>query len=641
MRAILLLVALSLSTVSIAQIYNNPGGYVSTCGGTFYDSGGSAGNYGNNENITTTFCSNAGTCVRVNFTQLNLQNGDVLTIFDGNSTGGTVLGTFTNTATAPGIFTSSSGCLTFRFVSNGSGVNLGWTAAVSCVACPTITYTHPTTGINGEFVGSCLVSNCGPSTYTDNGGALGNYSSNIPMIYRVFCPSQAGNCMRVTFNSLALEAPFFSTAYDMLFVQNGPTQNSPVFTGAPNAAYNLSGWGAQTGLTGALATPFSFTSTDPSGCLTFRFASDGSVTAPGWSATLQCVPCASGPSGTDNSDCKNFTALCSGVAVPGNSVGPGIMAEGCTGSACPAGGENHTNWYKIQISSTGTLDITLTPSTATDDYDFAIFGPNAACNNLGAPIRCTDSGVQGVTGTNGTAGDFTEDVTGDSFLQTLNVVAGQTYLIAVDEWSPNAGSGYTMTFGGTAGLDCVVLPVELSEFNAEYVPDHDVVDITWATESERDNDYFVVEKSLDGNTFHELAKVNGVGNSTMETKYYAVDNNPQVGVNYYRLKQVDVNGEFNYSPLKSVNLLDDAYDIISVSPNPTNNETTISFNCYNKEEATLKLYDSKGNLFETAIIDCTPGGNQVKIDLSSKPDGVYFVTITTNNKAYNTKLLKQ
>ena len=198
-----------------------------------------------------------------------------------------------------------------------------------------------------------------------------------------------------------------------------------------------------------------------------------------------------------------------------------------------------------------------------------------------------------------------------------------------------------MSFGGTAGLDCIVLPVELSEFNAEYVPDHDVVDISWATESERDNDYFVIEKSQDGNMFDEIGRVNGVGNSTMETKYYFADTDPQVGVNYYRLKQVDVNGEFNYSPLKSINLLDDAYDIISVAPNPTKNETFISFNCYNKEEATLKLYDSKGNLFETNIIDCVPGGNHVKLDLSSKPDGVYFVTINTNNKAYNTKILKQ
>lgn len=47
-------------------------------------------------------------------------------------------------------------------------------------------YTHPTAGIAGEYVGSCVVNNCGPFTYTDDGGAGGNYSNNINSIYRVF-----------------------------------------------------------------------------------------------------------------------------------------------------------------------------------------------------------------------------------------------------------------------------------------------------------------------------------------------------------------------------------------------------------------------------------------------------------------------
>lgn len=504
-------------------------------------------------------------------------------------------------------------------------------------------YTHGTVGINNEFVGHCLVSDCGPSTYTDDGGAGGNYSNGVAMIYRVFCPNTAGNCMQVTFNSFRLEAPFFGTAYDMLMVQNGPTQNSPVITTAPNAAYFLSGWGPSTGLTGNLngSTPFSFTSTDASGCLTFRFASDGSVTAPGWSATLQCVPCAGGPNGTDNNDCNNLTPLCSSAAVGSNSTGPGIAAEGCTGSACPAGGENHSNWYTFQAFTTGTLNITITPTVGTDDYDFAIYGPNVSCGALGAPIRCTDSGVLGTTGLNGGAGDFTEDVTGDSFLQTMNVVAGEQYILVVDEWSPNAGSGYTLSFGGTASLDCVVLPVELAEFNAEYAPELDIVDLHWITETERDNDYFVVEKSIDGENYETLTIVDGAGNTTTETQYYTVDEDPAVGINYYRLKQVDFNGNHKYSEVRSVNILDDAYDYVSVSPNPTTGKTDIIFNCYSKEESTLKLYDPQGKLIESKALNCTPGGNRVSIDLSNQRSGIYFVAITTNNKVYNARVMKK
>jgi hypothetical protein len=66
-------------------------------------------------------------------------------------------------------------------------------------------YNHPTVGVAGEYVGACVVHGCGPFNYYDNGGLSGDYSSNINAVYRVFCPSVAGRCMRVTFNSFDVE----------------------------------------------------------------------------------------------------------------------------------------------------------------------------------------------------------------------------------------------------------------------------------------------------------------------------------------------------------------------------------------------------------------------------------------------------
>mgnify|MGYP001290646222 CR=1 FL=1 len=94
------------------------------------------------------------------------------------------------------------------------------------------TYSHPTTGIAGEYVGACETATCS-GTYTDNGGSGSNYSNNINSIYRVFCPNTAGNCVRMTFNSFDVEPTFwfFGTNYtDYLMIGNGPTQNSPLFT---------------------------------------------------------------------------------------------------------------------------------------------------------------------------------------------------------------------------------------------------------------------------------------------------------------------------------------------------------------------------------------------------------------------------
>lgn len=492
-------------------------------------------------------------------------------------------------------------------------------------------YSHPTVGINSEFVGSCLVANCGPLTYTDNGGVIGNYSNNINNIYRVFCPSVAGNCMQVTFSQFDTENTF-----DYLMIGNGPTQNSPLFTTPP-----ANGVGR---IMGTPAVPFTYTATGASGCLTFRFRSDFSVTRPGWNATMTCVPCAGGPNGTDNSDCQTMTPLCSGAAISTNSTGPGIVAEGCTGSACPAGGENHTNWYQFQAQTTGTLSITINPNLATDDYDLAIYGPNVTCGALGAPIRCSDSGNTGMTCACGNGGppannDFIEDVTGNGILAQLNVVAGQSYILVVDKWSPVGGTGYTLSFGGTASLDCVVLPVELSEFTADYQPDLHVVDLFWRTDSERINDRWEVEKSTDGVNFEIINVVKGNGTTSNESQYFTVDETPNIGMNYYRLNQWDTDGNGKYSEIRAVNVLDDVYDMLSVFPNPTTGLSELIFNSYKKETALLNVVSYDGKVVINSPVEAVKGGNRLDLDLSGQGKGVYFVSVITENKTFKTKIV--
>lgn len=652
MRSFILIATLIISTHILAQTYNNPGGTINTCSGTFFDTGGAGGNYTNDQNITTTFCSNAGNCIAVNFTQFQIENGwDFLSVYDGPSTASNLLGTFTGTA-IPAVIVSTTGCLTFQFISDFSITNPGWAASIVCIPCPTAPdYTQPiTANAGGEKVGACLVANCGPSTYTDNGGFSGDYSNNISAggyspnnaVYRVFCPDAANQCMQVTFNS-------FVTAnnFDVMWVRNGPTEFSPNFTGPPTQTTQ---WPSppnapafDDGLFGNLngATPFSFTSTDPSGCLTFAFLTSGVNVAAGWDAVLQCVPCAGGPNGTDNNDCPRATPICGTANVASNSTGPGIVAEGCSYGTCPAGGENNTNWFTFTVSFTGSLDILLTPTIATDDYDFAVYGPNVTCGALGAPLRCSDSGNTGSTGIGGDT-DFTEDVNGNSFVQSLNVTIGESYMLVIDEWTTSgSGGGYQLSFGGTALLDCTILPVELSEFTVEYAPEFDVVDLYWETESERDNDRFEVEKSTDGINFEVFHTVKGVGNSNYTSQYYSVDPNPTVGTNYYRLNQFDIDGKSKYSEIRSVNILSDDYDMLSVFPNPTSGITEVIFNTYSKQSASLKVMTNDGRVIVNTSLDVVAGGNRFDLDLTEYSQGLYFIAITTAEKTYTTKLFKK
>ena len=79
-----------------------------------------------------------------------------------------------------------------------------------------------------------------------------------------------------------------------------------------------------------------------------------------------------------------------------------------------------------------------------------------------------------------------------------------------------------------------------------------MVDLTWATASEINNDYFLVQHSSDGIRFDDLGTVVGAGTTTQSHSYDWMHDHPSAGVNYYRLKQVDFDGQFEYSPIRVV-----------------------------------------------------------------------------------------
>ncbi|MEN9302835.1 MAG: hypothetical protein RL264_1264 [Bacteroidota bacterium] len=207
MKALYIVFALFFSLSSFwvfGQNYNMANGNISTCSGNFFDSGGSGNNYNNNQNFTYTICpSTPGARISVAFTSFNTEsNYDYLYVYDGNSTGATLIGTYTGTG-LPGTLTASTtnptGCLTFRFTSDGSITRAGWAATISCILpCQTITAnflsSNPAPQADGiirvcqgqsvTFSGSGTFSNSGTgATYswsmgngTNVNGATANYS---------------------------------------------------------------------------------------------------------------------------------------------------------------------------------------------------------------------------------------------------------------------------------------------------------------------------------------------------------------------------------------------------------------------------------------------------------------------------------
>lgn len=642
--------AATISCVACVTTVNMSTGTSNLCGANFYDSGSSGANYSNNENFTRTFCSSvAGQCIQVDFTTFNTQAGnDVLTAYDGPTTASPLIAAYSGTVIPPTLI-ASSGCITFTFVTNNATVRPGWSAIVSCTPCPTPpaavpNYIHPTTGLQNTYVGANMVNTCG-ATYMDNGGTA-NYSNNINSIYRTFCPNQAGKCIRATFWNFDVEGPFLGIPVDYLTILNGPTQGSPEFGGAGGSTWYGTAATYQACMGAGLGP---YVSTDPSGCLSFRFTSDGSVNRAGWTITLDCIPCPYGPNGTDNSDCRNNISLCSDLPFSDASTGPGIVSDAGTGCAIA---ENYTNWYQFIVSSSGTIGLNLTPNVAADDYDFAIYGPlgSNACGSLGTPVRCSYAANTGNTGLNSATNlvtntavcgtpnngsDVSEDVCGNGWVNDLPVIAGQRYYVCVNNWSPG-GNGFTLdwTFAGGASFNCLILPVEFLTFTA--APAKETVQLNWATASEHNNDYFTIERSDDGKRFFELNRVKGKGNSAIESNYNSVDDAPMQGLNYYRIKQTDYDGLSTYSRVIAINT-DEKSDVMYLVPNPAHANATVNYHI--SAAANLLVYDAKGMMVAKYSLSASEGMNEFDLDLSAFEKGFYNVVLESEKQLINKKLV--
>lgn len=159
-----------------------------------------------------------------------------------------------------------------------------------------------------------------------------------------------------------------------------------------------------------------------------------------------------------SSDCGGNVQVCGNTPISFTPTGPGDVHEVLGGCLS---GEHFSIWYTFTVATTGTLTFTINPNSASDDYDWGVYGPNVTCANLGTPIRCNYSATPGPTGLTMTAANPSEGAGGPPFSSYMNVVAGQTYYLLVDNFSSSA-NGFVLSWGGTATL--------VSPFNSAFQP---------------------------------------------------------------------------------------------------------------------------------------------------------------------------
>ncbi len=186
-----------------------------------------------------------------------------------------------------------------------------------------------------------------------------------------------------------------------------------------------------------------------------------------------------------------------------------------------------------------------------------------------------------------------------------------------------AGTNGTGSVTGTVTVLCLAsLPVELINFKA--VLRDNAVELQWSTASEKNNFGFDVERSADNHNWTTLGFVPGHGNTTDRHDYGFVDEKPLAGVNYYRLKQQDYNGKFEYTPIVVADVRATGGQQFDIYPNPsTTGEFSIRTVSAQEGEALLEIYDWVGYKVYNDKLELLKGTMIYPVSMSTFPKGAY------------------
>ncbi len=676
-------------------------GSTSACSGTFYDSGGTS-DYNNSLTQVFTICpSTAGAKVRALFTSFQTEGSlDFLEIFDGNSVAAPTLGTYSGTS-SPGTVQATpgnaSGCLTFRFTSDGSVTYPGWEATLSCIVpCQTITSnlvsTNEAAGAGGiiricqgesvNFVGSgTFSSSSAGATYTwsmGNGAtvsgtninytwpAVGSYLVNLT----VTDPSGCTNTNYINQQVQVSTTPTISTS-------------ATPATLCTNQTSNLSA--------NVTMTPYTINCTPPVSGTTFL--PDGSGVSYTTSITTNCYqPGLTVTAATDITNiCLNMEHsylgdLSLSISCPnGQSVslvnyGSGggsanlgtpwatATVDGSTSTTTPGTGANYC--FTPSASTTlvggiltgGTFPNGNGPSTYTDSYVPAgSYQPAASFAGLiGCPLNgsWTIHVTDNLAADNGyifnwdinfsaalmTASSFTPTIVSQGWVPAATLTstgATTAQVVPTSTGSPCFNYSVTDNFGCTytqpqcITVNCTSLPVGLTSFEASAISNERVL-LTWETSSETNSDYFNIERSIDGESGWELiATVDAAGNSAEALDYQTYDNDPYNGTSYYRLHQYDLNGMLAVTDLEAVYLDFGGESGLILFPNPSKSLVSVKGDLV--ALSTFEVLNAMGQNVRGQIKMFPQADGSLVMDISELSAGVYMV----KNGSKVTSLIKE
>ena len=296
-------------------------------------------------------------------------------------------------------------------------------------------------------------------------------------------------------------------------------------------------------------------------------------------------------------------------------------------------------------NNTSQKTITVTFGSGVSNLSFSIFGIEqgaayqdqvtvTATKNSLAPISVNPAitpsayaTVAGnvITGKSNDPGSAASTVAFGDFVQKLTIVYGNG---PASSANPSAQG---ITIGNLTWS--APLPVTLLSFTAK--PEGDRVQLAWATTSERDADRFVVERSADLSEYVSVGEVTAKGTTDARQYYGLTDRQPLPGNNYYRLRQIDLDGtSHTFKPVAAVVTVDDV--VATVYPNPAD-PTRIHLRLWNADAGTVRLLTLSGQLVESRL-ERRPGEADL-IPQDPLTAGLYWVDVQTNGQRRVSKVV--
>jgi hypothetical protein len=175
------------------------------------------------------------------------------------------------------------------------------------------------------------------------------------------------------------------------------------------------------------------------------------------------------------------------------------------------------------------------------------------------------------------------------------------------------------------------LPIELLSFEAEC--ENQNITLEWSTASEINNDFFTIERSIDGINWQIVSTVTGAGNSSNIMHYSFIDISNSFENSYYRLKQTDFDGDFKYFKIIAVKNCEQDFTELSLYPNPANEFLNISITLPEERVISISIYNLIGKLIYYSET------YQSKIVFEDKLDGIYILQLQLDTKVVTEKFV--